>query len=73
MLALTRKQNESIIIGNDVEISILEIKGDQVKIGINAPKSIPVYRKEIYLQIQDANKEAADSQISADTLKKLLE
>ncbi len=73
MLALTRKQNESIIIGNDVEISILEIKGDQVKIGINAPKSVPIYRKEIYLQIQDANKEAADSQISADTLKKLLE
>lgn len=73
MLALTRKQNESIIIGNDVEISILEIKGDQVKVGINAPKSVPIYRKEIYLQIQDANKEAADSQISADTLKKLLE
>lgn len=58
MLALTRKNGESIIIGNDIEITILDVKGDQVKIGINAPKSVPVYRKEIYLQIQEANKEA---------------
>ncbi|MFV0341935.1 MAG: carbon storage regulator CsrA [Anaerocolumna sp.] len=71
MLALTRKSNESIMIGNDVEISILEIKGDQVKIGISAPKSIPVYRKEIYVQIQEANKEAADSEISVDHVRKL--
>lgn len=71
MLALTRKVNESIVIGNDIEISILEVKGDQVKIGISAPKSVPIYRKEIYLQIQDANKEAVDSKISADKLKKL--
>ncbi|BCJ92937.1 carbon storage regulator [Anaerocolumna cellulosilytica] len=71
MLALTRKINESIIIGNDIEISILEIKGDQVKIGINAPKSIPIYRKEIYVQIQEANKEAVESQISVEDLKKL--
>jgi carbon storage regulator len=73
MLALTRKINESIVIGNDIEISILEIKGDQVKIGINAPKAIPVYRKEIYLQIQEANKEAADSNISVDIIKRLME
>ncbi len=58
MLALARKTNESIIINDDIEITILEIKGDQVKVGINAPKSIPVYRKEIYLQIQEANAEA---------------
>lgn len=44
MLALSRKVNESVMIGNDVEITILEIKGDQVKIGIKAPKSVPVYR-----------------------------
>lgn len=61
MLALSRKQNETIVIGNDIEITVLEIKGDQVKIGINAPKSIPIYRKEIYIQIQEANKEAATS------------
>ncbi len=71
MLALTRKSNESIMIGNDVEISILEIKGDQVKIGISAPKSVPIYRKEIYVQIQEANKEAMDSEISADKIRKL--
>jgi carbon storage regulator len=73
MLALTRKLNESIIIGNDIEISILEIKGDQVKVGISAPKSIPIYRKEIYLQIQEANKEAVDSLASVDKLKKLFD
>ena len=61
MLALTRKNGESIVIGNDVEITILDVKGDQVKLGISAPKSVPVYRKEIYLQIQEANKEAVTS------------
>ena len=56
MLALSIKKNEAIVINNNIEISILEIKGDQIKIGINAPKEIPVYRKEIYLQIQEAKK-----------------
>ncbi|MBO5468240.1 MAG: carbon storage regulator CsrA [Lachnospiraceae bacterium] len=59
MLALSRKANESIMIGNDIEITILEVKGEQVKIGINAPKSVPVYREEVYEQIREANKEAA--------------
>ena len=58
MLALARKVNESIMIGGDIEITLLEIKGDQVKIGISAPKSVPIYRKEIYLQIQEENKQA---------------
>lgn len=71
MLALSRKQNESLVIGNDIEITILEVKGDQVKIGINAPKSISVYRKELYEQIQQANKEAAEQEISVDALNKL--
>ncbi len=56
MLALARKVNQSIIIGNDIEVTLLEIKGDQIKIGIDAPKSVPIYRKEIYLQIQEENK-----------------
>lgn len=59
MLALARKVNESIIINDNVEVTILEIKGDQIKIGIDAPKSVPVYRKEIYSQIQNSNVEAA--------------
>ncbi|HWT26932.1 MAG TPA: carbon storage regulator CsrA [Mobilitalea sp.] len=71
MLALSRKQNESIMIGNDIEITILEIKGDQVKIGINAPKSVSIYRKEIYLQIKESNKEAAEASVSDEVLKKL--
>ncbi len=69
MLALSRKKNEALIINNNVEVTILEIKGDQVKIGINAPKEIPVYRKEVYLQIQNANKEAATDVSGIEALK----
>ena len=58
MLALTRKKGESIVINNNIEITVLEIRGDQVKIGISAPKEVPVYRKEVYVQIQEANQEA---------------
>ena len=61
MLALTRKSGESIVINNDVEITVLDIKGDQVKIGITAPKSVPVYRKEVYIQIQEDNKAESNS------------
>ena len=61
MLALSRKKVDAVIINDDIEITIIEIKGDQVKIGISAPKSVPIYRKEVYMQIQNANKEAAQS------------
>lgn len=73
MLALSRKQNESIMIGSDIEITVLEIKGDQVKIGVSAPKSVPIYRKEIYAQIENANKEAAEGVIDIQEVKKMLE
>lgn len=69
MLALSRKVNESIMIGHDIEITVLEIKGEQVKLGINAPKSVPLYRKEIYVQIQEANQEAVSTAASPDVLK----
>ncbi|SFR58953.1 carbon storage regulator CsrA [Anaeromicropila populeti] len=72
MLALSRKTDETIVIGNNIEITVLEIKGDQVKIGINAPKSVPIYRKEIYLQIQEANKESVSDIERVNELKKLL-
>ena len=62
MLALSRKKNEAIVINNDIEITVLEVKGDQVKIGITAPKEVPIYRKEVYLQIQEANKAAVDAE-----------
>ncbi|CDE45861.1 carbon storage regulator homolog [Clostridium sp. CAG:411] len=64
MLALSRKQGESIMIGNDIEITILDIRNDQVKIGISAPKQVGIYRKEIYLQIQEENKQAVTEDIS---------
>ncbi len=59
MLVLTRKPNESIMIGDDVEVSVVEVKGDQVKLGITAPKSIKVHRKEIFLAIQSENIDAS--------------
>lgn len=62
MLALSRKKNEALIVNNNVEITILEIKGDQVKLGITAPKEVPVYRKEVYLQIQESNKNAMQAE-----------
>ena len=71
MLALSRKQGESIVIGNNIEITVLEAKGDQVKIGISAPKSVPVYRKEIYAQIQEENREAV-ANLDVESLQKLL-
>ena len=71
MLALSRKQGESIVIGNNIEITVLEAKGDQVKIGISAPKSVPFYRKEIYAQIQEENREAV-ANLDVESLKKLL-
>ncbi|MBD8915068.1 MAG: carbon storage regulator CsrA [Lachnospiraceae bacterium] len=58
MLALTRKKGESIVINNNIEISVLEIRGDQIKIGVSAPKDVPIYRKEVYLQIQEETKES---------------
>ena len=58
MLALTRKKGESLVINNNIEVTILEIRGDQVKIGMSAPKDVPIYRKEVYLQIQEETKEA---------------
>ena len=71
MLALSRKKNESIIVNNNIEITILDIRGDQVKVGIAAPKEVPIYRKEVYLQIQEENKNAMNLE-GIDALKKLL-
>ena len=61
MLALSRKKDEALVINNNIEITVLEVKGDHVKLGITAPKSVPVYRKEVYLQIQESNKESASA------------
>lgn len=63
MLVLTRKNNQSIQINDDIEITILAVDGEQVKIGIDAPKSVDIYRKEIYLDIKKQNGEAAETSI----------
>jgi carbon storage regulator len=64
MLVLTRKSNQSIMIGDEIEISVLSVMGDKVRIGIQAPRSIPVYRREVYVAIQ---REREDELVAAET------
>ena len=72
MLILTRKSGESITIGDDVKITVVEVKGKQVRIGIDAPRSYMIHREEIYLSIQEENRRAAkESPISIAGLKHL--
>ena len=73
MLVLTRKSNQSLMIGDDIEVTVLSIMGEKVRIGIQAPREIPVFRKEIYLEIQQENAAArASAQAEVDdALKKL--
>lgn len=70
MLALTRKKGESLVINNNIEVTILEIRGDQIKLGISAPRDVSIYRKEVYLQIQEENKAALETN-NAEALKNL--
>jgi carbon storage regulator len=60
MLVLTRKSNQSIMIGDEIEITVLSIMGEKVRIGIQAPREIPVFRKEVYLEIQAEREQSAD-------------
>ncbi|SHE11371.1 Carbon storage regulator [Chlamydia abortus] len=71
MLVLTRKKGESIMVGDQIEIVILGMEGDSVKVGIVAPKEVEVYRKEVYQAIRQANTEASSSQIDLSELKKM--
>jgi carbon storage regulator len=64
MLVLTRKSNQSIMIGDDIEVSVLSIMGEKVRVGIQAPRNIPVFRKEVYLEIQQ--EKAAGSRAEVD-------
>jgi carbon storage regulator len=65
MLVLTRKSNQSIMIGDDIEVSVLSIMGEKVRIGIQAPRDIPVFRKEVYLEIQQERNGAVEGTDSA--------
>lgn len=71
MLVLTRKKDQTIVINDNIEITVLEVQGDQVRIGINAPRSVSIHRKEVFLEIQEENKKAAKSgNISLDDIMK---
>jgi carbon storage regulator len=61
MLVLTRKRNQSIMIGDEIEVSVLSVMGEKIRIGIHAPREIPVFRKELYLQIQQQQSAAGGS------------
>ena len=58
MLVLSRKKNESIVINNDITVVVVEIRGDKVRLGVEAPKEVPVFRSEIYEEIEKSNREA---------------
>jgi carbon storage regulator len=60
VLVLTRKSNQSIMIGDDIEISVLAVMGEKVRIGIEAPRSVPVFRREVYVEIQDDRDDTDD-------------
>jgi carbon storage regulator len=71
MLVLTRRLNQSIKIGDDIEITVIEVRGDQVRLGVSAPRDVSVHRKEVYLQIQQENQAASQSsaeEVSLDAL-----
>ena len=72
MLILSRRVNERIIIGDSIELSVVEIRGDQVKIGIDAPRDVKVYRQEVFEAIQEENRAAARTGIKLPTLEDMI-
>jgi carbon storage regulator len=66
MLVLTRKSNQSIMIGDEIEVSVLAIVGEKVRIGIQAPRDVPVFRKEVYLEIQEEHANAKSADVAAE-------
>lgn len=65
MLVLTRAAKQSIVIGNDVVVTVLEVRGDQVRLGISAPRSVTVHREEVFAELEAANREAASPEDGA--------
>lgn len=73
MLVLTRKLNESIMVGDNVKITIVDVKGDQVKLGITAPREVAVHREEVYREIQKENQLAANGKANLDQLSQMFQ
>jgi carbon storage regulator len=71
MLVLTRKSNQSIMIGDDIEVSVLAIMGEKVRIGIEAPRKVPVFRKEVYLEIQLERSDDSEREQVTEALERL--
>lgn len=69
MLVLSRKKGQSIMIGNDIEISIVDVQGEQVRLGINAPREVSIHRKEVFEEIIAENRQAAAAHVSPDMIK----
>lgn len=69
MLVLSRKKGQSIMIGNDIEITIIDIQGEQIRLGINAPRNVKVYRKEVFDEIIKENREAASVSVNPELIK----
>jgi carbon storage regulator len=67
MLVLTRKKDQSLVIGDDIVITVLDIQGDQIRLGVDAPKSVKIFRKELYLEILEENKSAAKNTAQVQT------
>ena len=65
MLVLTRKSNQSIMIGDDIEITVLAVMGEKVRIGIEAPRSVPVFRREVYVEIQEEDDDGDQDDVDA--------
>lgn len=73
MLVLTRKKGQSLMIGQDIEISVVDIQGDQVRLGITAPRSVSIHRKEVFEEILQENLQASSMNLSVEELKKAVE
>lgn len=73
MLILSRKVNERIMIGDRIELSVVEIRGDQVKLGIDAPKDVKVYRQEVYEAIQEENRAAVHADVSLPPIERMMQ
>ncbi len=74
MLVLTRKKGEKIVIGDNIVLTVVDIKGDQIQLGIEAPRDIPVHREEVYKEIQEENiKSRKTEKLSLESIQKLLE
>jgi len=73
VLVLTRRPGESVMVGDDVVITVLEVRGDVVRLGIRAPRSVPVHREEVFLELRAANQEAASpSEDAVEALSRLI-